>query len=121
MRFANCSRRFSLLPPKKRGDIADAGPSIHLQEFPRRASEGGRRKRQDAIAQVDELLKLRAVIGQAIEQARQEKLIGNSLEAAVVLKSNSDVTAKIDKAELEEFFILSDLTIEPANEAERRR
>jgi isoleucyl-tRNA synthetase len=57
------------------------------------------------------------VIGQAIEQARQDKLIGNSLEAAVVLKSNSDVTTQIDKEELLEFFIISDLVIEQANEA----
>jgi isoleucyl-tRNA synthetase len=61
-------------------------------------------------------LKLRGVIGQAIEKARQDQLIGNALEAAVVLHSNSDVTAKIDKEELEEFFILSDLTIEQAKE-----
>jgi isoleucyl-tRNA synthetase len=60
---------------------------------------------------------LRGVIGQAIERARQEKLIGNALEAAVVLHSDSDVTAKIDKEELEEFFILSDLTIHQAKEA----
>lgn len=65
---------------------------------------------------VEELLKLRAVIGQAIERARQDKLIGNALEAAVVLKSNSDVTTKISHEELEEFFILSDLTIEQAKE-----
>ncbi|HXY60793.1 MAG TPA: isoleucine--tRNA ligase [Chthoniobacterales bacterium] len=88
------------------------GPSVHLQEFPRSKSRGG-----DAIAQVDELLKLRGLIGQAIEQARQEKLIGNALEAAVTLRSNSDAIARIDKAELEEFFILSDLRIEHANEA----
>jgi isoleucyl-tRNA synthetase len=62
-------------------------------------------------------LRLRGVIGQAIEKARQEKLIGNALEAAVVLRSNSDVTSKLNKEELDEFFILSDLTIEPAKEA----
>jgi isoleucyl-tRNA synthetase len=67
--------------------------------------------------QVNELLKLRGVIGQAIEQARQDKSIGNSLEAAVVLKSNSDVTTQIDKEELQEFFIISDLVIEQASEA----
>ncbi len=86
--------------------------SIHLEEFPKSRNRGN-----EAIGQVAELLKLRAVIGQAIEKARQEKLIGNALEAAVVLKSNSDVTTKMDKAELEEFFILSDLTIEQAKEA----
>jgi isoleucyl-tRNA synthetase len=93
---------------------SNAGASIHLQEFPEapdRSRDGG------TSAHVAELLKLRGLIGQAIEKARREKLIGNALEAAVVLNSNSDVTAKIDKEELEEFFILSDLTIQPAQEA----
>ena len=99
-----------------------SGASIHLLEFPlpRRSDvEAGQMKdRQREVSdQVSELLKLRGVIGQAIERARQEKMIGNALEAAVVLKSNSEVTTKIDKEELEEFFILSDLTIEQAKEA----
>src|SRR5256886_11704602 len=89
-----------------------AGGSIHLLELSQ--TQG---RRDGASAQIADLLKLRAVIGQAIERARQEKLIGNALEAAVVLHSDSDVTEKIDKAELEEFFILSDLTIRQANEA----
>jgi isoleucyl-tRNA synthetase len=96
--------------------------SIHVQEFPPpRRSEAEAGQKQDrygeASAQVTELLKLRGVIGQAIEKARQEKLIGNALEASVVLHSNSDVTAKIEKEELEEFFILSDLTVDQAKEA----
>jgi len=62
-------------------------------------------------------LRLRAVIAQAIESARQEKLIGNTLEARVVLNSDSDVTRDIDHQELEEFFIVSDLTIHQAKEA----
>ncbi|HEV2046665.1 MAG TPA: isoleucine--tRNA ligase [Chthoniobacterales bacterium] len=89
------------------------GGSIHLQEFPLQ----DRPRDFGASEQIAELLKLRGVIGQAIEKARQEKLIGNALEAAVVLKSNSDVTTKIDKEELEEFFILSDLKIEQTKEA----
>ena len=92
-----------------------AGASIHLEEFP--LSQDRSRHGGSASEQVTELLKLRATIGQAIEKARQEKLIGNALEAAVVLRSNSEVTAKIGKEELEEFFILSDLTIEQAKEA----
>jgi isoleucyl-tRNA synthetase len=102
-----------------------AGASIHLEEFPlprRSLAEAGlsqdrSRHGGSASEKVTELLKLRATIGQAIEKARQEKLIGNALEAAVVLRSNSEVTAKIDKEELEEFFILSDLTIEQGKEA----
>jgi isoleucyl-tRNA synthetase len=91
---------------------SEAGGSVHLQEFPEPQDRDDK-----ASAQVAELLRLRGVIGQAIERARQEKLIGNALEAAVVLHSDSDVTEKIDKEELEEFFILSDLTIHQAKEA----
>ena len=89
-----------------------AGGSIHLQELLRPQD-----RHDEASAQIAELLKLRGVIGQALERARQEKLIGNALEAAVVLHSDSDVTTKIDKEKLEEFFILSDLTIHQAKEA----
>jgi len=89
-----------------------APTSVHLREFPQTQDRG-----RKAIEQIDELLRLRGVIGQAIEHARQEKVIGNTLEARVVLNSDSDVTEKISKEELEEFFILSDLTIQQAKEA----
>jgi len=93
------------------GSPTPATTSIHLQDFPQMQNLG-----RTAIGQVEELLRLRGIIGQAIEQARQEKLIGNTLEARVVLNSDSDVTEKIPKEELEEFFILSDLTIQQAKE-----
>jgi len=89
-----------------------SGASIHLLEFPQTKD-----RQHEVSDQVSELLKLRGVIGQAIERARQEKMIGNALEATVVLKSNLEVTTKIDKEELEEFFILSDLTIASGQEA----
>jgi len=88
-----------------------AGGSVHLLELSQTQD-----RHDGASAQIAELLKLRGVIGQAIEHARQEKLIGNTLEAAVVLFSDSDVTSKIDKEELEEFFILSDLTVHQGKE-----
>ena len=88
------------------------GESVHCEEFP--AEQAGDLK---VIGDVDELLRLRAVVGQAIEKARQEKLIGNSLEASVVLYSDSDVTSRIDQAELEEFLILSGVKVEKASEA----
>jgi len=91
---------------------SETGGSVHLQEFPEPQA-----RHDEASAQIAELLRLRGVIGQAIENARQEKLIGNTLEAAVVLHSDSNVTEKIDKEELEEFFILSDLAIHQAKEA----
>jgi isoleucyl-tRNA synthetase len=92
--------------------MAKGGGSIHLQDFPQTQDLG-----RKAIDQLEELLRLRGIIGQAIEHARQEKVIGNTLEARVVLNSDSDVTDKIPKEELEEFFILSDLTIHRADQA----
>src|SRR5213593_418517 len=95
-----------------RYSVPTPADSIHLQEFPEPKDRSG-----EASAQVAELLRLRGVIGQAIERARQEKLIGNTLEARVVLHSDSDVTEKVSQEELEEFFIVSDLTIQQAKEA----
>jgi isoleucyl-tRNA synthetase len=95
----------------QQGSPIPATASVHIQEFPNPQNRG-----REAIHQVEDLLRLRGIIGQAIEQARQEKLVGNTLEARVVLNSDSDVTKKIPKEELEEFFILSDLTIQQAKE-----
>ena len=92
--------------------IAAHRDSVHLQEFPQPQD-----RYDKANAQVTELLRLRGIIAQAIERARQEKLIGNTLEARVVLHSDSDVTEKIAQEELEEFFIVSDLAIHKAKEA----
>ncbi len=86
--------------------------SVHLQAFPEPRGRG-----HEGTGQVDELLRLRGVIGQGIERARQDKLIGNTLEARVVLNSDFYVTEKVSQEELEEFFIVSDLTIHQAKEA----
>ncbi len=106
------------------GSPTPATTSVHLQEFPEPEDRDGKIRPQAArrgegapSAQVAELLRLRGVIAQAIERARQEKLIGNTLEARVVLHSDSDVTEKVDREELEEFFIVSDLTVHHAKEA----
>ena len=109
--------RHSAVVPSRRDDAGRpasstrATTSVHLQDFPATQNRG-----REAISQIDDLLRLRGIIGQAIEHARQEKVIGNTLEARVVLNSDSDVTDKIPKEELEEFFILSDLTIHRAKE-----
>ncbi len=87
--------------------------SVHLQLFP---EPQGNLRDSFVREQIDELLKLRAVIGQAVEKARQEKLIGNALEAAVVLHCDERFASSIPREEIEEFFILSDLKLEPAAE-----
>jgi isoleucyl-tRNA synthetase len=90
-----------------------ASKSVHLQLFPEQNAEW----RNPTVAnQVAQLLSLRGVIGQAVERARQEKLIGNALEATVVLRCEQKTISSIPIEELEEFFILSELKIEPDKE-----
>ena len=61
---------------------------------------------------MQKLLELRAVIAQAVEPARQAKQIGNALEASVTLQvAGESAAAGIDPGELDEFFILSELTL----------
>src|SRR5438876_4111539 len=87
--------------------------SVHLPLFPEvRASQ------RDTYVNtaIDRLLKLRAVIGQALEKARQQKLIGNSLEARVILRCERKLIDGISRDELEEFFIVGELVLEEANE-----
>ena len=90
-----------------------AGASVHLQLFPQPVSSA----RDELLAnQFDQLLKLRGIIGQALEKARQEKLIGNSLEAGVILRCDRKLLGTVSNEELEEFFIIGHLTIEAATE-----
>ena len=87
------------------------GPdSVHLRTFPEESPDFLNAEARDRVAH---LLNLRGLIGQAVERARQEKLIGNALEAAVTLTCDETTIASIPKEELEEFFILSDLTLKP--------
>jgi len=94
--------------------------SVHVELFP----EVDNALRDAALeAQVDELLKLRGVIAQAIEPARQAKEIGNALEGAIALQlADEKLLASLQgrAEELEEFFILSDLTVTPGTETTAR-
>jgi isoleucyl-tRNA synthetase len=89
------------------------GGSIHLQLFPDAPVSA---TNNTVASQMERLLKLRGLIGQALEKARQEKLIGNSLEARVILKCEPALVDDLSREELEEFFILSDLELEQAGE-----
>lgn len=90
-----------------------ASKSVHLQLFPEQDAEWRNPTVENQVAQ---LLSLRGVIGQAVERARQEKLIGNALEAAVVLRCEQEAISSIPNEQLEEFFILSELKIESGEE-----
>ncbi|MEI8106232.1 MAG: isoleucine--tRNA ligase [Verrucomicrobiota bacterium] len=85
--------------------------SVHLEIFPE-ADPG--LLDEDLEARVEKLLSLRAVIAQAVEAGRQAKQIGNALEGAVTLGlSDEELLSSLrgQEAELEEFFILSELRL----------
>jgi isoleucyl-tRNA synthetase len=90
--------------------------SVHMQVFPQpNPAFAG----TEATAAVEELLKVRGVIQQAIEKARQEKKIGSNLEATVALTLPAEgFTHAVfsDPATLHEFLILSDLQITRGSE-----
>ncbi len=90
--------------------------SVHLATFP----EADPAWRAEALeTRIAELLQLRGVIGQAVEQGRKDKLIGNALEGAITLEIADAERARALEphlAELEEFFILSELHIAPGTE-----
>jgi len=101
--------------PRRRRDLVRSGEPARHRHF--LAANADVAPANPAVAnQVEQLLNLRGVIGQAIERARQEKLIGNALEAAVVLRCDPTTVGSVPNEELEEFFILSELKIEPDKE-----
>jgi len=98
-------------------EFAGHKTSVHIEEFPQ-VDE----KLRDLVleAKVESWLRLRGLIyQQAIEPARKDKTIAKSLEAAVTLQLPADEAADVtpDLAELEEFFIISELHITDGPEA----
>jgi isoleucyl-tRNA synthetase len=94
--------------------------SVHLEVFPEADASW---RDPELEAHMEELLALRGVIGQAVEQARKDKLIGNALEGAVTLELADPGRAAVlqsKAAELEEFFILSELNIVSGPETRAR-
>ncbi len=92
-------------------EFAGHTTSIHIETLP----QADPALRDEALeAKVEEWLKLRALVyQQAIEPARQAKTIAKSLEGAVTLEVPEAQRAVIEaaKAELEEFLIVSELTL----------
>ena len=97
-------------------EFSGKATSIHIEKLP----EANPSLRDEAVeAKVEEWLKLRAAIyQQAIEPARQAKTIAKSLEAAITLEITDAQHAALnsDKAELEEFLIISELALAPGAE-----
>ena len=92
-------------------EFSGKATSVHLETFP----QADAALRDTALEErVEKLLALRGVIAQAVEPARQAKQIGNALEGAVTLALADEAllaSLRGSEADLEEFFILSDLTL----------
>jgi isoleucyl-tRNA synthetase len=94
--------------------------SVHLETFP---EPDPALRDQDLEAHFEQLLQLRGKIGQAVEVARNEKSIGNALEGAITLQIADPALAEKlapQTTELEELFILSDLTVAAGPETNAR-
>ncbi len=85
--------------------------SVHLELFP--AGEETWLDAQ-ALADMDSLLQVREKVLKELEKARETKLIGNSLDAAVVLSGPAEKLALLEarKAALPELFIVSTVGLE---------
>ena len=97
-------------------EFAGHATSVHVEAFPQ-ADPALRDEK--AEQEIEEWLKLRGVVmQQAIEPARQAKTLAKSLEGSVTLavpeSRQADLEAK--RAELEEFFIISELKLAPGAE-----
>ena len=95
----------------------DDPPSVHLCRFP----EPEQRFLDEGLAeQWKRLLKVREQVLLALERARQEKQIGNSLEAGIILRTSPDWYGflRAHEPELPALFIVSAVKIEPRGEGE---
>jgi isoleucyl-tRNA synthetase len=85
---------------------------VHLQEFPVPHPDWDH---PELVADYDRLIVLRRHVTKSIEPLRREKVVGNSLEAAVKLRATDPETVGFleDKlAELADFFIVSSVELE---------
>ncbi len=91
-----------------RGEPADPEDSVHLADWPQ-APEAWRSP--EARAAVEQLHTVRDRVNEALEQLRQQKQIGQALDAAVQISGNSTISGWLELQEhaphLPEFFIVS--------------
>ena len=92
------------------------GSSVHLQLFPKPDPAW---TNPDAIREMDRLLELRGLISQTVEKIQKAGEIGSALEAKIDLTVPVSDLPLLDplRGELEELFILSDLTVVAGGEA----
>jgi isoleucyl-tRNA synthetase len=85
------------------------GNSVHLTLFPEEKTPDS-----EVLRRFEALLALRAEVSQALEKAQREGVIANPLEAVILVTTEDSgvlLAATEGIAEVEEFFVLSNLTI----------
>jgi isoleucyl-tRNA synthetase len=100
------------LPGKQRS------PSVHLAEFP---EAGAREDDKELLARWERLLEIKSVVQKALEEKRNEKVIGASLEAKVTLRATGDTFELLKRYEeqLPSILIVSRVTLEGADAQEQ--
>jgi isoleucyl-tRNA synthetase len=98
---------------------AAEAPSVHMDLFPKPEdlSLGITAEQRQLAADWDRLIPVRTLVLKALDNARDEKIIGAPLEAAVTLTAGSDLHPLLEKlaADLPGFFIVSKVTVKPAS------
>ncbi len=95
--------------------FAGKDPSVHLGEFPEGRDWLGP-ERAGFVEGMERLLAVREKVLKELEKARESKLIGTSLEAAVTLRAPAAEAAFLEarKAGLASLFIVSQVAVEPS-------
>ncbi len=94
-----------------------AGESVHLSEFLTLPTEF---ENPELAATWNEILSLRRLVLKELEGARQDKLIGNSLEARVELKARKATADRLNnyRTQLADIFIVSQVALDELNDNE---
>jgi len=97
-------------------DVEETLASVHIAEFP--VSRGVRD--MEMAARWESLFQIRDVVLQALEEARNAKLIGSSLEARVTISASKSDYDLLDqhKDELRYIFIVSQVLLSKAEEGD---
>jgi isoleucyl-tRNA synthetase len=94
---------------------ADNPESVHIAYFPERESvtEGIQDSQREIAGDWERLVPVRDQVLKALDGAREDKVIGSSLEAAVTLQAGSELLALLEKhlADLPDWFIVSQVAL----------
>jgi isoleucyl-tRNA synthetase len=96
--------------------------SVHIDYFPNpeMLSEGITSEQREIAAYWDQLVPVREQVLKALDSAREDKLIGSSLEAAVYVQAGEDLYPLLERlgSDLPAWFIVSQVEVEKGHTGE---